>query len=89
MKKQTDIYCLIIFVVINKGISDHGHFVQCLTSLIINSTSMDVTEECIDFYRKAFDDEETEVQKKNKNLFNKNKILKYFSLDSYSCISMS
>jgi len=50
--------------VINKGISDHGHFVQCLTSLIINSTSIDVTEECIDFYRKAFDDEETEVQKK-------------------------
>jgi hypothetical protein len=52
------------FLVINKGIPDHGHFVQCLTSLIIHSTSIDVTEECVGFYQKAFDDEDTEVQKK-------------------------
>ncbi len=49
---------------INKGISDNGHFVQCLTSLIINSTALDLTEECIEFYRNAFDDEETEVKQK-------------------------
>jgi hypothetical protein len=41
--------------------SDNGHFVQCLTSLIINSTSIDLTDQCIDFYRKAYDDEDTEV----------------------------
>ncbi|CAF4043175.1 unnamed protein product [Rotaria sp. Silwood2] len=35
---------------INKGISDHGHFVQCLTSLIINSTPINLTDQCLDFY---------------------------------------
>jgi hypothetical protein len=49
----------------NKGISDNGHFVQCLTSLIINSPSINLTEESIDFYRKAFDDQEIEVKKKS------------------------
>ncbi len=48
---------------INKGFTDNGHFVQCLTSLIINSTFINLTDECIDFYRKAFDDEETEVKR--------------------------
>jgi hypothetical protein len=48
--------------VISKGISDNGHFVQCLTSLIINSPSIDLTDQCIDFYQKSFDDEETEVK---------------------------
>ncbi|CAF1326367.1 unnamed protein product, partial [Adineta steineri] len=46
---------------INKGISDNGHFVQCLTSLIINSTSINLTDQCIDFYQKAFEDEQTET----------------------------
>ncbi len=45
-----------------KGISDHGHFVQSLTSLIINSPSISINEECIDFYRKAFDDQDIEVR---------------------------
>lgn len=48
---------------INKGITDNGHFVQCLTSLIINSPSINLTDECIDFYRKSYDDEEIEVRK--------------------------
>jgi len=51
----------IFFLVTTKGISDHGHFVQCLTTLILNSNDMNLSEECIDFYRKAFDDTETEV----------------------------
>ncbi|CAF1344983.1 unnamed protein product [Adineta steineri] len=46
---------------INKGISDNGHFVQCLTSLIINSASINLTDQCIDFYQKAFEDEQTET----------------------------
>ncbi|CAF0995825.1 unnamed protein product [Rotaria sordida] len=48
-------------MMINKGFSDNGHFVQCLTSLIINSTSIDLTDECIDFYRTALNDEKTET----------------------------
>ena len=48
---------------INKDISDNGHFVQCLTSLIINSTSINLTDQCIDFYQKAFEDEQTDVNK--------------------------
>ncbi|CAF4599810.1 unnamed protein product, partial [Rotaria sp. Silwood2] len=46
----------------NKGISDNGHFIQCLTSLIINSTSIDLTDQCIDFYRQAFNDEKHETR---------------------------
>ncbi|CAF0968829.1 unnamed protein product [Rotaria sordida] len=59
--------CTIITIInlrtnlINKGFSDNGHFVQCLTSLIINSTSIDLTDECIDFYRTALNDEKTET----------------------------
>lgn len=75
----------LLIVVINKGISDNGHFVQCLTSLISYSPSINLTEECIDFYRKAFDDNETEVKLL---YFNKFKFI-FLSLDSYSCISMS
>ncbi|CAF4841473.1 unnamed protein product, partial [Rotaria sp. Silwood1] len=62
------LYCTIITIInlrtnlINKGFSDNGHFVQCLTSLIINSTSIDLTNECIDFYRKAFNDEKHETR---------------------------
>lgn len=48
-------------LVMNKGISDHGHFVQCLTSLLINSPTVELTDQCLDFYRSAFDHEETEV----------------------------
>jgi hypothetical protein len=44
------------FLGINKGISGHGDFVRYLTSI-------DITEEFLDFDRKVFDDEETEVKK--------------------------
>lgn len=50
-----------IFLVMNKGISDQGHFIQSLTSLIINSPSITLSKESIDFYRQAFDDQDTEV----------------------------
>ncbi|CAF3200937.1 unnamed protein product [Rotaria sp. Silwood2] len=49
-------------IMTNKGISDNGHFIQCLTSLIINSTSIDLTDQCIDFYRQAFNDEKHETR---------------------------
>ena len=71
----------------DKNLSDNGHFVQSLTSLMINSTSIQLTEQCIDFYRKAFDDEDPEV----KNTFGiilANQIF-WFHLDSYSCSAMS
>jgi hypothetical protein len=76
-------FCFV--VVINKGFTDNGHFVQCLTSLIINSTFINLTDQCIDFYRKAFDDEEIEVKR---NIYLIKYILNVY-LDSYSCTSMS
>ncbi|UJR09975.1 hypothetical protein I4U23_014199 [Adineta vaga] len=61
------LYCTIVTIInfrtnlIDKNISDNGHFVQSLTSLIINSPSIQLTDQCIDFYRKAFDDEDSET----------------------------
>ncbi|CAF1153890.1 unnamed protein product [Adineta ricciae] len=61
------LYCTIVTIInfranlIDKNLSDNGHFVQFLTSLMINSTSIQLTEQCIDFYRKAFDDEDPET----------------------------
>ncbi|CAF5112037.1 unnamed protein product, partial [Rotaria socialis] len=39
-----------------------GHFVQCLTSLLINSPSMNLTDQCVDFYQQAFNDEKPETR---------------------------
>ncbi|CAF3293702.1 unnamed protein product [Rotaria sp. Silwood2] len=68
-KIDKDILCCTMITIINlrtnltnKGISDNGHFIQCLTSLIINSTSIDLTDQCIDFYRQAFNDEKHETR---------------------------
>jgi hypothetical protein len=49
------------FLVMEKGMSDNGYFVRCLTSLIINSNSIKLTKQIINFYRNAFDDQEFEV----------------------------
>jgi hypothetical protein len=66
------------FLVINKGISGHGDFVQYLISI-------DITEECLDFDRKVFDDEETEVKKK---FFLKIRIkFRKFFFNNRTCIS--
>ena len=48
-------------LVIDKGLSDQGHFVQCLTSLIMNAPSMDLMEQSLDCYRKAYDETDPEV----------------------------
>ncbi|CAF3203747.1 unnamed protein product [Rotaria sp. Silwood2] len=68
-KIDKDILCCTMITIINlrtnltnKGISDNGHFIQCLTSLIINSTSINLTDQCIDFYRQAFNDEKHETR---------------------------
>ncbi len=50
-----------LFLVNEKHTSDDGYFVQRLTSLIINSNSMKLTQSIINFYRKAFDEQESEV----------------------------
>jgi len=41
--------------------SDNGYFVRCLTLLIINSNSIRLTKQIINFYRKAFYDREFKV----------------------------
>jgi hypothetical protein len=65
------------FLVINKGISGHGDFVQYLISI-------DITEECLDFDRKVFDDEETEV----KEVFFKIRMkFRKFFFNNRTCIS--
>ncbi|CAF2246902.1 unnamed protein product [Rotaria magnacalcarata] len=46
----------------NKGVTDNGHFVQCLTSLLINSPAMNLTDQCVDFYQQAFNDEKSETR---------------------------
>ena len=45
-----------------KHLLDNGYFIRCLTSLILNSNSIKITNEIIDFYRKAFDEQEFQVK---------------------------
>jgi len=42
--------------------SDNGYFVRCLTFVLLNSNSIKLTKQIINFYQKAFDDKEFEVK---------------------------
>jgi hypothetical protein len=50
-----------LYLVIENNLSDNGYFIRCLTSLILNFDSINLSKQIIDFYQKAFDEQDVEV----------------------------
>lgn len=50
-----------IVLVLERNLSDHGYFLRCLTSLIINCNTMNISKQILDFYQTIFQDADLEV----------------------------
>jgi hypothetical protein len=76
-----------LYLVIENNLSDNGYFIRCLTSLILNFDSINLSKQIIDFYQKAFDDQDVEFQIfeclnelfQLKNLSLRNKFIRIFA----------